>query len=240
MNKLPKEYLDDILVRLAHHSSAIEGNTISLPETISIILHNKVISDRSLDLREIYEVKNHEQAFEFVLSELQNNEPLSIYHVKEVHALLTDRLQYDKGHFKSTDNAIKGANFTTASVEETPMLMQQWVDNLNFRLESTRDDNEKLEIISESHIVFERIHPFSDGNGRAGRMLLNYSLLEHDFPPLVIDHKDRAEYIAYLSDQNTKKLSDFIKKNIDIEQDRIDRFTNMEKQRIKGDDLTLE
>ena len=79
-----------------------------------------------------------------------------------------------------------------------------------------------------------------DGNGRAGRMLLNYSLLEHDFPPLVIDHKDRAEYIAYLSDQNTKKLSDFIKKNIDIEQDRIDRFTNMEKQRIKGDDLTLE
>lgn len=92
MKKLPKEYSDDILVRLAHHSTAIEGNTISLPETISIILHNKVVSDRALDLREIYEVKNHEQAFEFVLSELENDESLSIYHIKEIYALLTDRL----------------------------------------------------------------------------------------------------------------------------------------------------
>lgn len=187
MPKLPKEYLDDILVRLAHHSSAIEGNTISLPETISIILHNKVVSDRTLDLREIYEVKNHEQAFEFVLSEVNNDEPLSIYNVKEIHALLTDRLQYDKGQFKSSDNAIKGADFLTASAKETPLLMQQWVDNLNYRLETTTNQQNKLEIISESHITFQRIHPFSGGNGRTGRMLMNYSLLQHHFAPLVID-----------------------------------------------------
>lgn len=237
MKKLPKEYLDDILVRLAHHSTAIEGNTISLPETISIILHNKVVSDRSLDLREIYEVKNHEQAFEFVLSELENDESLSIYHIKEIHALLTDRLQYDKGKFKTSDNAIKGADFLTASAKETPLLMQQWVDNLNFRLDSTTNELEKIEIISESHITFERIHPFSDGNGRTGRMLMNYSLLQNEFAPLVIDSKDRAEYITYLSEQNTKKLSSFIKKNIDLEQDRIERFINSEKQKVKNDKL---
>src|SRR5690625_5288619 len=147
MKKLPKEYLDDVLVRLAHHSSAIEGNTISLPETVSIILHNKVVSDRSLDIREIYEIKNHEQAFEFVLSELNNDVPLSIYHIKEIHALLTDRLQHDKGQFKTSDNVIIGADFLTASVEETPILMQQWVDNLNDRLDSTIKRPEKLEII---------------------------------------------------------------------------------------------
>lgn len=237
MKKLPKEYSDDILVRLAHHSTAIEGNTISLPETISIILHNKVVSDRALDLREIYEVKNHEQAFEFVLSELENDESLSIYHIKEIYALLTDRLQYDKGKFKASDNAIKGADFLTAGVKETPLLMQQWVDNLNYRLDSTKNEQKKIEIISESHITFERIHPFSDGNGRTGRMLMNYSLLQNDFAPLVIDSKDRAEYITYLSEQNTKKLSSFIKKNIDLEQDRIERFINSEKQKIKNDKL---
>lgn len=237
MKKLPKEYLDDILVRLAHHSTAIEGNTISLPETISIILHNKVISDRTLDLREIYEVKNHEQAFEYVLSELENDEPLSVHNIKEIHALLTDRLQYDKGQFKTSDNAIRGANFLTASAKETPLLMQQWVDNLNFRLDSTTDKQEKIEIISESHITFERIHPFSDGNGRTGRMLINYSLLQHDLAPLVIDSKDKAEYIAFLSEQDTKKLSAFIEKNIHLERDRIERFRNSEKQRIQEDEI---
>lgn len=240
MKKLPKEYLDDILVRLAHHSSAIEGNTISLAETISIILHNKVISDRTLDLREIYEVKNHEQAFGFVLSELENNEPLSIYNIKEIHALLTDRLQYDKGQFKTSDNAIKGADFLTASPKETPLFMQQWVENLNFRLASTTDEQKKIEIISESHIAFERIHPFSDGNGRTGRMLINYSLLQNDLAPLVIDSKDKAEYIAYLSEQNIKNLSAFIEKNIRLEQDRIERFRNSEKQIIQEDELELE
>lgn len=238
MNKLPKEYLDDILVRMAHHSSAIEGNTISLPETISIILHNKVVSDRSLDLREIYEVKNHEQAFEYVLAELNSEAPLSIYIIKEIHALLTDRLQYDKGWFKSSDNAIKGSDFLTASAKETPLLMQQWVDNLNYRLDSTTNQQEKIEIISESHITFERIHPFSDGNGRTGRMLINYSLMQHGFAPLVIDKNDRAEYIAYLSGQNINKLSKFIKNNIDLEQDRIERFKNSEKQKVQKSDLT--
>lgn len=238
MNKLPKEYLDDILVRMAHHSSAIEGNTISLPETISIILHNKVVSDRSLDLREIYEVKNHEQAFEYVLAELNSEAPLSIYIIKEIHALLTDRLQYDKGWFKSSDNAIKGADFLTASAKETPLLMQQWVDNLNYRLDSTTNQQEKIEIISESYITFERIHPFSDGNGRTGRMLINYSLMQHGFAPLVIDKNDRAEYIAYLSGQNINKLSKFIKNNIDLEQDRIERFKNSEKQKVQKGDLT--
>lgn len=238
MNKLPKEYLDDILVRMAHHSSAIEGNTISLPETISIILHNKVVSDRSLDLREIYEVKNHEQAFEYVLAELNSEAPLSIYIIKEIHALLTDRLQYDKGWFKSSDNAVKGADFLTASAKETPLLMQQWVDNLNYRLDSTTNQQEKIEIISESHITFERIHPFSDGNGRTGRMLINYSLMQHGFAPLVIDKNDRAEYIAYLSGQNINKLSKFIKNNIDLEQDRIERFKNSEKQKVQKSDLT--
>lgn len=240
MRMLPKEYLDDILVRLAHHSSAIEGNTISLPETISIILHNKVISGRTLDLREIYEVKNHEQAFEYVISELGKGEPLSTYTIKEIHSLLTDRLQYDKGQFKSSDNAIRGANFSTASAKETPFLMQQWVYNLNFRLDSTTDKQEKIEIIGEAHISFERIHPFSDGNGRTGRMMMIYSLMQHDIAPLVIDSRDKAEYIAFLSEQDTKKMSEFIGKNIQLEQDRIARFRNSEQQNIHIDDFELE
>lgn len=237
MKNLPKEYLDDILVRLAHHSSALEGNTITLAETISIILHNQVSSNRSVDLREVYEIKNHEQAFHFVIESLQENEQLSLYIVKEIHSLLMDRLQYDRGQFKSVDNAILGADFMTASVQETPFLMQQWVDNLNYRLEAAAGASEKLAALAEAHIAFERIHPFADGNGRTGRMLLNYSLLQHGFAPLIINSKDKATYLRFLTEQDTNSFSHFIEAALQEEQQRLQRFANKEQQQMKRSDL---
>ncbi|WKB35211.1 hypothetical protein QS257_16395 [Terrilactibacillus sp. S3-3] len=136
MPQLPKDYLDDVLVRLAHHSTAIEGNTLTLAETASIILYNSLpATNRNVDLREIYEVKNHEQAFDYILSELGNEHPLTIGTIKTIYAALTDRLQHDRGQFESSENAIVGAEFQTASTAETPLLMQKWVDNLNDRLD---------------------------------------------------------------------------------------------------------
>ncbi|GAA0368602.1 Fic family protein [Bacillus horti] len=232
MRKFPNEYLDDILVRLAHHSSAIEGNTISLPETVSIILHNTITGNRDYDLREVYEVSNHRQAFDFVLNEVSNGVPLSLYTVKEIHSHLTDKLQYDKGLFKSSDNAILGADFVTASAKDTPFLMQQWVDNLIYRLDSAKDDKEKIQAISETHIEFERIHPFSDGNGRTGRLLITYSLLQHDFPPIVIQSKERARYISFLAEYDVAGLSRYIESAIESEEERINRFQNASDQQI--------
>ena len=232
MKKWSKEYLDDILVRMAHHSSAIEGNTITLAETISIILHNQVSSNRSLDLREVYEIKNHEQAFHYVLEALAHNEPLQLHTVKEIHSLLMDRLQYDRGQFKSVENAIVGADFMTASVQETPLLMQQWVDNLNYRLDNATSSKEKWSIIAEAHIDFERIHPFADGNGRTGRMVMNYSLLQHDFEPLIINSNDKATYLRLLSEQDVTQFTLFMEKMLAEEQERHRRFQNKENKQI--------
>ncbi|WP_161944239.1 Fic family protein, partial [Streptococcus suis] len=94
--------------------------------------------------------------------------------VKDIHALLMDRLQHDRGQFKSVQNAIIGATFKTASPEETPFLMQQWVDNANYRLGLPLEKAELLEVLADVHIQFERIHPFSDGNGRTGRLILMF------------------------------------------------------------------
>ena len=93
--------------------------------------------------------------------------------IKEIHADLTDRLQYDKGQFKKNENMIIGAEFQAATPGETPFLIQQLVDNLEYRLENAATEEEKLESILDTHIQFERIHPFSDGNGRIGRVLMN-------------------------------------------------------------------
>ena len=169
--KYIQNYLNDILIRMAYHSSAIEGNTITLPETVSIILENTLPSSRK-GIREFYEIENHKQAFEYLFDNIDNNKDLNIDLLLNIHRYLVDRLQHDAGCFKSSQNAIVGAEFQTASPSETPYLVRQWIDNTNYRLNNAKEDAEILEILADTHIQFERIHPFSDGNGRCGRLVI--------------------------------------------------------------------
>ncbi|WP_062322602.1 Fic family protein [Halolactibacillus sp. JCM 19043] len=226
-----EEYLQDVLVRLAHHSSAIEGNTITLPDTVSIILHNTLPGGYSR--REFFEIENHRDAFAYVIEQLQDKQPLNLTVLKDIHEKLMDRLLVDKGQFKTSENAIQGADFLTASPKETPFLMQQWVDNLNYQLESVSKDRDILRVIMDFHIQFERIHPFSDGNGRTGRMLMNYALIQHDLPPLIIQAKDKAAYVNYLAKQDIDGITKFSYELICDETRRMQRFNNKEKVQMK-------
>ena len=233
LNKMPQNYLDDMLVRLAHHSAGIEGNTISLPATVSIILNGTLPISSGATVREFYEIENHKQAFSNMLDHLESNDTLSVSIIKEVHVDLTDRLQYDKGQFKKNENLIIGAEFQTASPSETPFLVQQLVDNLEYRLENAATDEEKLERILDAHIQFERIHPFSDGNGRTGRVIMNYSLLQEGFPPLIIEKETKATYIELLAKQDLDGFMSFAKEILAKEQKRMKAFQNMDQEQIK-------
>ena len=155
LHTFSKDYLDDILVHLAHHSAGIEGNTISLPATVSIFVNGTLPTNGKATVRDFYEIENHKQAFDNILTHLFNEDSLTIDIIKEIHADLTDRLQYDSGKFKKNENMILGAEFQTAA------LMIQLVDNLEYRLESAKTDEEKLIAILDTHIQFE----LSDGNG---------------------------------------------------------------------------
>jgi len=233
LNEIPQNYLDDMLVRLAHHSAGIEGNTISLPATVSIILNGTLPISSGATVREFYEIENHKQAFSNMLDHLESNDTLSVSIIKELHADLTDRLQYDKGQFKKNENQIIGAEFQTASPRETPFLVQQLVDNLEYRLENAAIDEVKLEGILDTHIQFERIHPFSDGNGRTGRMLMNYSLLQEGFPPLIIEKEAKAIYIELLAKQDLGGFMSFAKEILAKEKKRMKAFQNMDQEQIK-------
>ncbi len=233
LNTTPQEYLDDTLVRLAHHSAGIEGNTISLPATVSIILNGILPISSGATVREFYEIENHKQTFSNMLDHLENNDKLSVSIIKEIHADLTDRLQYDKGQFKKNENLIIGTEFLTASRGETPFLVQQLVDNLEYRLNNAATDEEKLESILDTHIQFERIHPFSDGNGRTGRMLMNYSLMQEGLPPLIIEKETKAIYIELLAKQDLSGFMSFAKDILIKEQKRMKSFQNMDREQIK-------
>lgn len=218
-----QDYLDDILVRMAYHSSGIEGNTISLPETVSIILES-TLPGKHKSIREFYEIENHKQAFSLLLDSLANHAPLTLGLVQDFHALLTDRLQHDRGRFKTVQNAIIGAEFKTASPEETPFLMAQWVDNTAYRLDMAKSEREIVEVLADTHIQLERIHPFSDGNGRAGRLILMYLAMKYLGAPVIVSKNDRAEYMELLANQNIQGLADLLQQSLDAEKERMSQF----------------
>ena len=215
LEQFTEEYIDDLNVRMTHHSNAIEGNTLTLNETASIILDDTI--PNAMSKREFLEVLNHSDALKFLLSELQNN-TIDIYMIKEINKILLNRLNHNAGNFMD--------NFETASSRETPYKIKEWFDNMEYQLKNSNSDSEKLKIILENHIKFERIHPFSDGNGRTGRLVMLALMLENNLTPFVITVEDRAKYMDILRSQDIENFINLVEPLIEKEKKRIIAFKN--------------
>ena len=221
LEQFTEEYIDDLNVRMTHHSNAIEGNTLTLNETATIILDDTI--PNAMSKREFLEVLNHSDALKFLLAELQNNE-VDIYMIKEINKILLSRLSHNARNFKNDYNYIRGANFETASPSETQYKMNEWLENMNFQLKNSNSDSEKIKIILEYYIKFERIHPFSDGNGRIGRLIMLALMLENNLTPFVITVENRAKYMDILRNQDIENFVSVVEPLIEEEKKRIIAF----------------
>ena len=222
ITKINYEYFLDLSVRMTHHSNAIEGNTLTLNETATIILDGTIPGSKSI--REVFEVLNHKRAIDYIISELENDKKLDIYVIKSINKEILDRLNDNAGNFKRNSNAIIGTNFETSAPSQAPILTKNWIENLNYRLELCKNNDEKLLEILNSHIEFERIHPFSDGNGRTGRLIMMYLCFQEKIAPFVIEKEDRALYMSYLREQNVDIIFEKVKELQKFEQKRIEKF----------------
>ena len=216
------EYFLDLSVRMTYHSNAIEGNTLTLNETATIILDSTIPGSKSV--REVFEVLNHKRAIDYMLTELANDQKLDIYVIKNINKEILDRLNDNAGNFKNSSNAIIGANFETSTPSQVPILTKNWIENLNYRLELCKNTDEKLLEILNSHVEFERIHPFSDGNGRTGRLIMLYLCFQEKVSPFVIEKSDRALYMTYLREQNVDIIFERIKELQEFEENRLKQF----------------
>ena len=222
IKKINYEYFLDLSVRMTHHSNAIEGNTLTLNETATIILDGTIPGNKSV--REVFEVLNHKRAIDYMISELENDKKLDIYVIKSINKEILDRLNDNAGNFKRNGNAIIGANFETSTPSQAPIFTKNWIENLNYKLELCKNDDEKLLEILNSHIEFERIHPFSDGNGRTGRLIMMYLCFQEKISPFVLEKEDRALYMSYLREQNVDIIFEKVKELQKFEQKRIEKF----------------
>ena len=224
MEKLPFEYMEDMLVRMAHHSTAIEGNTLTQAETISILIHNFI--PRDMSEREYYEVKNYRKVFNTLL---EADRKITTELIKKYNKDIMENLHDLNGKFKTTQNLILGAEFEPTKPYLVPFEIEDCCNNLSYRLDNAKTNEEKVEIIMDQHIKFEKIHPFNDGNGRTGRLLIIHSCLKEDLEPIIIPKEEKGKYINLLASENLKELTKWALQLQEKERDRIEKFSNKER-----------
>ena len=198
------DILDRILVKMAHHSTAIEGNPLTENEVKSILIGE--IIPKPMKEKYFYEVRNYKKYVPFLKESYK--EPITIHTLKNTHQLLLQDIRDDAGAFKTIHNIILGANFTPTEPYLVQSELKNWCDTLEYRLDISDTMEEKIEVIMEQHLRFERIHPFSDGNGRTGRALIVHSCLQQGIAPIIINKKGRQEYMNLLSNKDVKGLTD--------------------------------
>ena len=133
------------------------------------------------------------------------------------------------GKFKTTQNLILGAEFEPTKPYLVPFEIEDWCNNLSYRLDNAKTNEEKVEIIMDQHIKFEKIHPFNDGNGRTGRLLIIHSCLKEDLEPIIIPKEEKGKYINLLASENLKELTKWALQLQEKERDRIEKFSNKER-----------
>ena len=222
--KFPFEYMEDMLVRMAHHSTAIEGNTLTQAETISILIHNFI--PRDMSEREYYEVKNYRKAFNTLL---EADRKITTELIKKYNKYIMENLHDLNEKFKTTQNLILGVEFEPTKPYLVPFEIEDWCNNLSYRLENAKTNEEKVEIIMDQHIKFEKIHPFNDGNGRTRRLLIIHSCLKEDLEPIIIPKEEKGKYINLLASENLKELTKWALQLQEKERDRIEKFSNKER-----------
>ena len=193
-------------VNFSYNSNKIEGSRLTSEQTEAIFETSSFISknDDLIKLDDLIESKNHFKLFDYILDYV--DEPLSKEMIIEMNKILKrgtsdeDNPRYNVGGFKVVPNTIGVVNMIETSSPETT---EQDIDSL-------LDDYSKLtqvtlEDIIDFHVKFERIHPFGDGNGRVGRIIMFKECLKNNIMPFIILDQDKPYYIRGLKEYNRDK-----------------------------------
>lgn len=176
---------EEFTVEYTYNSNAIEGNTLTLRET-DLVLRGLTIDQKPL--KDHMEAVGHKEAFEYVSELVKGKAPLSERVIKQIHYLVLADKTEDRGVYRRIPVRIMGAQHEPVQPYLIVPRMEQLLHEYE---ESTEHIVTKL---AKFHIEFEAIHPFIDGNGRTGRLLVNLELMKAGFPPIDIKFADRLTY----------------------------------------------
>ncbi len=175
---------EEFLVEFTYNSNAIEGSTLTLQET-ALVLEGVTIDQKPL--KEHLEAVGHKDAFLFVQTLVSENVTLSEHIIKQIHSLVLMDRPEDKGVYRTIPVRIMGTGHTPVQPYLVPVQMEQLT-------RERKSNKHPIEAAAVFHLDFESIHPFIDGNGRTGRLLINLMLMQAGYPPIDVKFTNRRRY----------------------------------------------
>ena len=183
-----KRLRDEFIVENTYNSNAIEGNTLTLRETALILQEGVTIAEKPL--RDHLEAIGHRDAFEYIISLADASAELTERFIKDIHTLVLMNDAKNKGVYRGVPVTIMGALHTPPQPYLVPVQMEELIRDY----EGMKREKHIIEAIAEFHLRFEGVHPFIDGNGRTGRLILNLELIKAGLLPVDIKFADRRKY----------------------------------------------
>jgi Fic family protein len=217
LNKLTlkqrEELFRQLRISITHHSNAIEGTTLSFGETKELLELGHTAGHKPLGEQLV--ILGFAKAYDVIVREAQNpNNIINSSFIKDIHTIMfedalkvaPEYISKPIGAYRLDERYIKGVDIKLSS----PNKISNDIENLLYRFKS---NHMSLEDITEFHILFERIHPFADGNGRVGRLLMAYQAIQNNIIPPLIKNENRDKYLKTINDKND--LYDFLQESID-------------------------
>jgi len=185
-----------------YNSNAIENSTLTLKETEKILLEMEV--SRDLSLREVFEAKNLARVTEYMRGK-SGQQKLTKEFILLLHQMLISNINDSiAGRFREKGEYVRVGSYIAPAPELVERMIDESLSMFFGDLESHVVDK-----IAKFHLEFERIHPFIDGNGRIGRVVMNYQLLQSGFPHIIIRNKEKKHYYqAFKSFEQSKTSKD--------------------------------
>ena len=190
---------DDLLLELTYNSNTIEGSSFTKKETDAVIFSHSIIATKSL--QEHLAATNHAQATLDVFKGKYGGD-LTEDRIKALHKTIMQGIRSDAGEYAQLPRGIRGVDLALPMPEDIPEEMNHFLEHIN-----NFSDKHPVRHIAEMHADFEAIHPFGDGNGRVGRLLMTIQLLERGYPPVLIENNRKAEYYETLELAQRKSSS---------------------------------
>lgn len=196
-----KRLRDEFAIEITYNSNAIEGNSLTLRETALILQEGITISQKPL--REHLDIIGFKDAFDFIMDCAERERALTEGLIKDIHALVLMNDARNRGVFRRVPVQIIGSTHNLPQ----PYLIEPYMEKLIFNYSEWLKELPAIEAIARFHLEFESIHPFIDGNGRTGRLILNLELVKHGYLPVDIKVTDAARYYKCFDDYRVNDLN---------------------------------
>lgn len=207
-----EQRLQNFRILFAYHSNKIENPNTSYHNTREIFENGKVINYTG-DLRTLFEIENQKKCFEFLKNKIVSRQDITPDFIKRVHKILMDGC-YDESRYQKGERPGEFKKHEYVTGDGIGLPPEEVEEEISFICNQISDYKGKdiLTTASYFHLNFESIHPFADGNGRVGRTLMNYFLMIHNHPPVIIYEEDKdVYYMALAAFDKTEKMDGFKK-----------------------------